>query len=75
MAPENMDALARVHVPDPGRAIVAPADDHVPRDLDAPHTVLVAHEGVEQPAAVDVPDTQSSVARAGDGDRTTVEYS
>jgi hypothetical protein len=57
MAPENMYALARVHVPDPGRAVIAPANDHIPRDLDAPHTVLVAYEGVEEPSAVDVPDS------------------
>jgi hypothetical protein len=70
---QYMYALSRVHIPNPCGPVIAPADDHVPCDLYAAHAVLMAHEGVHELAAIDVPHAEGPVARAGHCDGSTVE--
>lgn len=74
MAPENVETLARVDVPEPTRMIVATADDAVATHIECAHAVLVPDEYSQQTAPLNIPDAQGTVPRTRDGDRPIMQY-
>ena len=75
MSPHDqaMDTFPRIDIPHPTRRVIAPADDPVPRDVEAANARRVAFEHAQAGAELDVPDAERGVAGTGYGDGAVVE--
>lgn len=61
---QNVQARARVHVPDAAGAVITPANDPVAAHVETAHALRVALEHAEETPALDVPHAHGPIARA-----------